>query len=92
LPATPGRDDAPITVYGTTWCSDCRLAKAVLNQHGISYAWIDIDGDPAAVEKVLRLNRGHRTVPTILFPDGRVLIEPSRRELERVLAESATAA
>jgi mycoredoxin len=85
----------PITVYGTTWCKDCHLAKAVLRLNGADYRWVDIDRDPPAVEVVLRLNQGRKTVPTIVFPDGRVLIEPSRRELEAALVpppESPTAA
>jgi len=75
----------PITVYGTTWCKDCHLAKAVLRLNGVDYTWVDIDREPAAVDVVLRLNHGQKTVPTIVFPDGRVLIEPSRRELEAAL-------
>jgi mycoredoxin len=75
----------PITVYGTSWCRDCHLAKAVLELYGVSYAWVDIDREPNAIETILRLNGGYRTIPTIVFPDGRVLIEPSRRELEAAL-------
>lgn len=84
--------DALITVYGTTWCRDCHLAKAVLKVYGVDYKWVDIDQEPSAVELVLRLNHGRRTVPTIAFPDGRVLVEPSRRELEAELGISPTAA
>lgn len=81
-----------IVVYATSWCGDCRLAKSVLEKQRARYRWIDIDREPSAVEKVLKLNGGYRTVPTIIFPDGRVLVEPSRRELEQALAESASAA
>jgi mycoredoxin len=83
---------AELTVYSTAWCVDCKIAKAVLDRHGVSYRWIDIDQEPDAVETVLRLNGGYRTVPTIVFPDGRVLVEPSRRELEQALAEPTPAA
>ena len=38
---------------------------------------------------VLEVNGGYRTVPTILFPDGRVLVEPSRRELLAALGLAA---
>lgn len=80
--------EATITVYGTYWCRDCHLAKAVLKLYGIAYTWIDIDKEPSAVEEVLQLNGGQRTVPTIAFPDGRVLVEPSRGELEAALGVS----
>lgn len=75
-----------ITVYATQWCGDCRLAKRVLDEQGSEYEWIDIDFDPAAAEIVQKLNGGYRTVPTILFPDGRVLVEPTREELQEALA------
>jgi mycoredoxin len=75
-----------IKVYATTWCGDCRMAKHVLDSRAIAYEYIDIDLAPEAAELVQRLNGGFRTVPTILFPDGRVLVEPTRTELEEALA------
>lgn len=83
-PGTP-----PITVYATTWCSDCKLAKSVLDAERAHYVWVDIDREPSAVETVLRLNGGLRSVPTIVFPSGRVLVEPSRPELLAALSEDA---
>ena len=74
-----------IKVYATTWCGDCRMAKHVLESRAIAYEYIDIDLAPEAAELVQRLNGGFRTVPTILFPDGRVLVEPTRIELEEAL-------
>jgi mycoredoxin len=78
-----------ITVYGTRSCGDCHLAKAVLDAAGASYRWIDLDWDPLAADRVVAINGGHRTVPTIIFPDGRVLVEPSRRVLTAALSSSA---
>ena len=75
-----------IKVYATTWCGDCRMAKHVLDSREIAYEYIDIDLAPEAAELVQRINGGFRSVPTILFPDGRVLVEPSRLELEEALA------
>lgn len=73
-------------MYSTTWCGDCRMAKHVFDSRQIDYQVIDIDDDPQAAELVQRLNGGFRTVPTILFPDGRILVEPTRLELEAALA------
>lgn len=55
--------------------------KWCLDRAGVDYEQIDIDRDPAAVDIVLAINGGYRTVPTILLPNGRVLVEPGRREL-----------
>jgi mycoredoxin len=62
------------------------MAKHVLDSQQIAYEYIDIDLAPEAAEIVQRINGGFRSVPTILFPDGRVLVEPTRIELEEALA------
>ena len=72
-------------MYGTRWCGDCKLAKSVLDSEGVPYQWIDIEAEADAVELVQSLNGGMRRVPTILFPDGRVLVEPSRSELRAAI-------
>ena len=46
-----------------------------------------MEQDPQATAEVLRINRGLRSVPTILFPDGSILVEPSDSELEAKLAD-----
>ena len=76
-----------ITVYATAWCGDCQLARSVLDEHGADYTWIDINEHPEAQAVVVALNGGHRSVPTIVFPDGSVLVEPTRRELSSRLAD-----
>ena len=68
-------------MYTATRCGDCQMAKAVLDGAGIDYEQVDVDRDPAAADIVVAINGGYRTVPTIIFPDGRVLVEPSRGEL-----------
>jgi mycoredoxin len=70
-----------ITMYVTTWCGDCRLAKRWFDAHEIPYEYITIETDEQAAAEVLRINGGMRSVPTIVFPDGSVLVEPSAREL-----------
>jgi mycoredoxin len=76
-----GSDTGRLTVYTTTRCSGCTMAKAVLDRAGIDFEEIDIDRDADAAATVLAINGGYRSVPTILLPDGRVLVEPSRRDL-----------
>ena len=70
-----------ITVYGTTWCSHCHSARRVLDEQGVGYTWTDIDEEPEAQEVVVRLNGGLMSVPTIIFSDGSVLVEPSSGQL-----------
>jgi len=70
-----------IKMYATTWCGDCRMAKRWFDAHGIPYDYINIEEDEHAAAYVLRVNRGMRSVPTIVFPDGSILVEPSARQL-----------
>ncbi len=76
-----------IKMYVTTWCGDCRMAKRWFDAHGISYEYINIEQDPEAAEYVMRVNGGMRSVPTIVFPDGSVLVEPNARELAAKFAQ-----
>lgn len=70
-----------ITMYGATWCGDCLRAKAYLDSLGCQYEFIDIAKDGSAVAKVLEINNGIQSIPTIQFPDGKVLVEPSNAQL-----------
>jgi glutaredoxin-like protein len=75
-----------ITIYGTWWCGDCFRARHFLNRHAIDYRWVDIDKDRAGEELVLRINKGMRSVPTIIFEDGSILVEPSNAALSEKLS------
>jgi thioredoxin reductase (NADPH) len=72
-------------VYGTTWCPDCKRAKQFLGEQRIHYDWVDVDKDADARMHVEELNRGRRIIPTIVFPDGTILVEPSNAELAEKL-------
>ena len=76
---------AVIKVYGTTWCGDCNRAKAFMDEHNVEYEWTNLDEETEFVELVLQINNGQRRVPTIVFPDGSVLVEPSNVELAEKL-------
>lgn len=83
-PAHPEKSDLTgeqIIMYSTTWCGDCRRAKRVFADFGVPYVEINIDGDHEAAELVQALNNGMRSVPTIVFPDGGILVEPSNAAL-----------
>ena len=75
----------PIKFYGTSWCGDCRRAKAVFAELQAPYMWIDIDQNPQAAVFVQQVNRGLRRVPTIIFPDGSILVGPDSESLRAKL-------
>ena len=76
---------ADITVYGADWCGDCRRAKMFMEDHDIHFEWIDVQDDPEARKVVEKLNDGKRIIPTIIFRDGSILVEPSNAQLARKL-------
>jgi len=74
-----------IILYGTTWCGDSRRAKGLFDKNNITYQWVDIDQDQSARLIVEGYNHGNRSVPTIVFPDGSILVEPSTNKLAEKL-------
>ena len=70
-----------IIVYSTVWCPDCKRAKRFFGEQRVPYVNIDIEQDPDAMAFVERTNQGKRVIPTIVFPDGSILVEPSHAEL-----------
>jgi glutaredoxin len=74
-----------IIVYGTRWCYDTRVSLAFLSKNHIRYQWIDIDKDPDGRKYVEEVNKGYRSVPTIVFPDGDILVEPTNEQLAKKL-------
>ncbi|GAC1306921.1 MAG: mycoredoxin [Ktedonobacteraceae bacterium] len=76
-----------VKMYVTRWCGDCRMAKRWFDAHGIPYEYINIEEDDTAAAFVMQVNGGMRSVPTIVFPDGSVLVEPGARELAAKFTE-----
>ena len=70
-----------ITLYGASWCPDCKRSKAFLGEQRVPYRFVDLEADPGAVAIVEGYNDGKRIIPTIVFPDGSLLVEPSNEEL-----------
>ncbi len=79
------RETNQIVLYGVTWCSDCVRARRVFEKNDVEYIDIDIDKDPQGATFVKEINKGSRSVPTIVFPDGAILVEPSNKELNAKL-------
>lgn len=79
----------PVTMYTTTWCGFCRRLKSQLAREGIEVAEIDIERDASAADYVMSVNGGNQTVPTVVFPDGTALTNPSAAAVRERLRELA---
>jgi len=74
-----------IIVYGTTWCGASKRAVRILEEREIIYDWVDITYDAEGEAFVKATNNGYKSVPTIVFPDNTILVEPSSQELINIL-------
>jgi mycoredoxin len=79
----------PLTMYTTRWCAYCRRLKSALARDGIEIAEVDIEDDSQAAEYVMSVNGGFQTVPTLVFPDGSALTNPSPAAVREHLKELA---
>jgi len=74
-------ENSNIKIYGTDWCADCTRAKSFLDNHKVKYDWFNIELDNDLLKYVLEVNNGKRIVPTIVFNDGSILLEPTNKQL-----------
>ena len=76
-----------IKLYGAEWCPDCHRSRNYLDSQSVAYEYINVDGDDDAQAYVKQVNDNRLIIPTIIFPDGSVLVEPSNAELARKLRD-----
>jgi len=74
-----------IVMYTTEHCYDCNRAKAFFEANGVSYLRVGLEGNAEATDFVMNINRGDQSVPTIVFPDGTILVEPNWEQLKAKL-------
>ena len=71
-----------LIVYGHEYCAGAMYLKSYLNKNAIDYEWRDIvNGDPRFKDELRLLARGYLSVPTVVFPNGEVLVEPNPKEV-----------
>jgi mycoredoxin len=78
---------ASLTMYTTSWCGYCVRLKSGLDRAGIEFTEVNIEQDENAATRVMEVNGGNQTVPTLEFSDGSALTNPSLREVQEKLAQ-----
>lgn len=70
-----------IRVAGTLWSARSHDVKDFLARNRIPYQWLDIEANSEARAMVDAVQNEHHQLPIVLFPDGRVLVNPDNRLL-----------
>ena len=74
-----------LVVYSSSWCSDCRRMKRVLEDAEARFDEVNIDQDAGAEAVVLAKSGGRRVVPTLRFDDRVWAFNPAPPLLRRLL-------
>ena len=79
-----------ITLYVSNWCVHSRTVEGFLDRNNVAVDKIKIDGDQQARSDLIEINDGYASVPTLIFPDGSKLTEPSLSQLRAKLGLEAS--
>lgn len=75
----------PILLYAHPMCPQVGPTRNLLQRSGAPFEYINIYNDLKARITVQEINDGFESVPTLVFPDGSTLTEPSARQLREKL-------
>ena len=76
-----------IILYGSPTCFMIAPVRGLLERAEVPFEYVDIMQDETAHQRVLEINYGNASVPTLVFGDGTTLTEPSLPELKRKLGQ-----
>ena len=74
-----------IILYGSPTCYSVPIVRGTLQRAEVEYEYVDIYLQPEARKRVVEINNGNASVPTLVFPDGSTLTEPSEYDLKTKL-------
>jgi glutaredoxin-like YruB-family protein len=66
------KKDAKVTVYSTTSCPYCVMAKDFLKKNGVAYKDVDVGSDQQAAREMV-VKSGQMGVP-VLDIDGKIIV------------------
>ncbi len=83
-PETAKLPHGGVVMYCTSWCPDCKRAKAWFKGKNIQYTEVDVTTFPGAAEQVRKWAKGNLTTPTFDI-DGNILVNFDAAKLAAVL-------
>ena len=78
-------NDEKLIMYGTPTCPMVPPVRGVLNRAQVEFDYVNIMEDATGSARVKEINNGNASVPTLVFPDGSTLTEPSTAVLRQKL-------
>jgi mycoredoxin len=80
----PAPAAVPVVVYGRRWCASSQMVRRYLDRMGLAYEYVDLDLNPET-EARLRWLTGSRVHSPVVYIGGKLLVQPSIRELQWTL-------
>lgn len=80
-----------IVVYGRPSCPTVPPVLRLLDEAGVAYEYVNVRQDFEAAARLRQITGGYESVPTLVFPDGRTLIEPGTAALRSALQAAGPA-
>lgn len=66
-----------VIIYTHDYCAHAHLLARALDGIDVEIEWRDImHGDPTWQDELRNMARGYLSVPTVVFEDGTVMVEP----------------
>lgn len=75
-----------IVMYCSSWCPDCKRARAWLKEHNLPYTEVDIYANDDAAAQVKQWANGNMTTPTFDI-DGTIIVDFQLDKLREALKE-----
>ena len=78
-----------LVMYTTDWCGYCIRLKRFFEREGIAFREVNIEHDAESARFVEGVNGGNQTVPTVRFPGGEVVTNPTPAQITALVRASA---
>lgn len=75
-----------VTIYSTTWCGFCHMAKQYFDSKDVKYTDKDIEMDKAAYDELMGKIQGNYMGVPVIDIDGTIILGFDRPKIDAALA------
>jgi glutaredoxin len=83
-PEGPELPAGGVTMYCSSWCPDCTLARAWLRDYNVDYVEVDVNSVPGAAARVRQWADGNLVTPTFDI-NGTIVVDFDKQRLQELL-------